>query len=404
MNKVLVIDLAQSAEGRHGWILTDLAGGHVLDSGQAPDVAALAAVTADEDLEQVLALAPGPDVVLRRAGLPARNTAQARAAAPFLLEDDLSVDPSRLHFALGPAAEDGTRWIAAVDREVMAGWQTALRPFDEIGVTLVPEPLAIAVPAHGLTLIEREGRVLASGADIAFAAEAELMPLLLPEVLADIEKIYFYGDRPAAVTPEGGWGARIVTRKDPLSLEAFLRKAAAEPAADRVDLLQGPFALRRRFAKQLGPWRRAGVLAASLLLAFLALQISLGVRYDLLADKAYAQAEARFREAFPETRRVVNPRTQMKARLNELRSAGSDAYLRLNESLFRALARSPSVRLESLRYDGGRQQLTVNLSFDAYDQIEPIKTALGDDGFAVEEGGTRQGGERLVGDLTVRVP
>ena len=87
---------------------------------------ALADVPADR-ADQVWAVVPGGDVLMRRVEIPARSDAQARAALPYLLEDDVAVELDGLHFAMGPAGGDGRRPVAVVSKTKMDIW-TGLRP------------------------------------------------------------------------------------------------------------------------------------------------------------------------------------------------------------------------------------------------------------------------------------
>jgi len=136
--------------------------------------------------------------------------------------------------------------------------------------------------------------------------------------------------------------------------------------------------------------------------ACLALVIFKGVSHTRAADAYRARAEAAYRTAFPEDRRVVNPRSQMQAKLAQLRGDASDRFLSLSAALSDSVRAVDAVSLSAVRFDGAREELQVDILFNSYADIEALKRAAAERGLAFDEGGQRQSGDRFTGDAVVR--
>ena len=132
----------------------------------------------------------------------------------------------------------------------------------------------------------------------------------------------------------------------------------------RLNLLQGEYSTRERVGRRLRPWYPAAALLALLVLV----QIVRGtVDYVSLKHRDAAlqtQIEAVFRGAFPEVRRIVNPRAQMQHRLDELRhlvGAGGGGAFEMLAVAGPVLHASQGLQLQSLRYKVGQMDLELQL-------------------------------------------
>lgn len=336
--------------------------------------------------ERVIMVVPGTDVTLHRVTLPARTETQARTALPYALEDEVAGDVNDLHMALGPAGDGQTRLAAVVARTRMEDWRRMLIDLGLEADVMVPDYLAIPAPAEEAQTLALEGRtVVTLGPRGGFAVEAELLPAVL---------------RPA-MERVGLAAARNLTLDEGaflLAVHARLRDGAP------LNLLQGGFGPRRRWLFDFTFWRNAAALLALVLVGYGLLLGSEAWRMESRADALEARAEALFRETFPEVRRVVNPAVQMRTRLNGLRSASSDHFLRLTTVLFRSLQSADQARLEALRFDQARGELVADVSYGSYRDMEIIKAAVERQNARLEEGAARQMDGRTMGEIMVRLP
>ncbi|MEM6852343.1 MAG: type II secretion system protein GspL, partial [Pseudomonadota bacterium] len=368
--------------------------------------------------ERTLAIVPGAHVALKVVELPAKTDAQARAAAPFLLEDDVAEDIDQSHLALGPAraprgGEDGgtARAVAIVSRTRLAAWRA---PFDaaELRLThMTPDYLAVAPERRNGALWDLGDRLVAAFVDDAgersgFALEPELATTLIGPCAqrAGAETVELRSMRAGALMEAMGQDGPNLAIGAAGGAQAFLAEALTAFAAERpLNLLQGSFAPRRDWAKATRPWRAAAAFAGFALAASVFLFVGEAARNNAKAEAYRARAEALYRETFPEDKRVVNPRSQMRARLGAMRGDASDGFLRLSAGLAASVEAVDAVSLSAVRFDSARDELQIDLLFNTYEDVEAVKREADALGLSIEEGGQRQLGDRLSGDAVVRL-
>lgn len=323
----------------------------------------------------VVLVVPGVDAVARWMRLPGRNDAQARAAAALLLEDERALGDEALHLALGPPVVDGERLVVAVAAARMQGWLNLARLHGLEPTAVVPDHLLLPEPEDEEPVAAPAGGLLAvRGRRLAFAAEADLAPVLLD-----------------------GRAPRLVD--DPEAVERLWAQGAAQPA---VDLLQGEFAPsdgRRLEPRMLV---RAAVLAGLLLLSPIVLNVGQAVRLNLAADGAEAETARTASAVLPKGTAVNDPAGQTAAQLARMELAAGGGPAGLAAHLFRALSDIDQAQLESLTSsDDGA--LRASISHVNYSDMELLGDALRRGEVAFREEGTRQEAGRIVSDIILGV-
>ncbi len=406
MTKSLILALSAEPGGPVIWGLGSDAG----TPGTSPRVEATGRVSGLDqaaelplgEADRIIAVVPGSDVLARDVTLPARRESEARAAVPYLLEDDLASDPETLHFALGKAGEGGARRVAVVASDTMERWRATLEPIvKDRAYALIADFEALEPPRDGARVVDRGDRVIVVPSDRAgFTTEPELAPMVMPETLGEVTTIRLETDQAERLT-EGFTSASVATAPA-LTDGAYFSEVLDAVREGRVtDLLQGRFAPDGDFSLSLDVWRRATVLAATVALAYAIMLAGQGWHYDRLADDRHAQALGVFRTAFPEVTRIVNPQAQMNAELAALKGGGTDDYLRLSSLLFDSVENLPGVELRDLRYMAERGEVAASIAYGAYGDVEALKTAVANRGGVFGEGGSRQRGDRIIGEITI---
>ena len=349
------------------------AGDKLVHSGRLPPAEKLAAPLP----ARVIAVVPGTAVLLREVQVPSQSDSAVRKAAPFLLEDDLAVDAADMHFALG-AATDAGRWVAAVSHADMQRWQEQITALGVRATHLVPDYLAVRAAGEAPRIVDAGTHVIVRSGQGAFAAEAALLPWLTD------------GTFPPATQ---------------ISETTRLEEAAAEVNDGApLNLLQGAYAPRRDWHGVGQVWRRAAALSAAAAVVGLMVLVSDGLRLARDADAATARAEAIARQALPETKRIVNPRAQVRAALTELQSKGGNGFLRASSVLFTAVSEVDGVQINTLRFDAKQGDITATLSLPSFEAMERVKAAVKQRGGALQEGAARQDGGRVAAEITVKQP
>lgn len=324
----------------------------------------------DATADRCWVLVRGTEATAHTVALPREaNERRLTAAAAFALEEALAADPADLHFALGAAGE-AKRLVVVASHAAMKSWTAQLAALGVKADLLLPDFLAISKGP-----ISHDGLVLAKTAEGGFAAEASLAALVLDESQAGIP-------------------ARSATE--------FLQDTYATLLLSApVNLLQGAYAPKRDWGATFRPWRRAGALAAGVVLAVVASLAIEGLRLDRQAEAATARAEAVFRAALPEVKRVVNPRAQMRAHLQGANLTGG-GFLALSEIVVGAVAAVPDSEITTLRFEAKRGEVAATFSLPSFEAVERVKAELAGRGGQVQEGGARQDGARILADVTVK--
>jgi len=355
--------------------------------------------------DDVWVIVSGTAVLTRSVAVPPQADVHLRKAVAFMLEDELAVDSAEMHFALGgeTAAEDRT--VAAVSHSAMNTWRERLAALGLKPTLLVPDYLAVTAMAGQVVVVDRGNVVSVRHGATGFTIEPTALEWLLESAFKGVERIRLLSNAPAALLagPLGPYGDRV--QSEPLSDAKLLAEAyAALKSGAPLNLLQGAYAPRRNWGAIGREWRRAAMLAGAAVLLGLSLMIIDSMRLSRHAEVAAARAEAVFRQAVPEAKRVVNPRAQIRASLQDLKARASTGFLQSSDILFGVVGEVDGAEIQTLRFDAKRGETAVTLSIPSYDAIERVKSGVKARGGVVQEGGARQDGDRIIADIAVRLP
>lgn len=355
----------------------------------------------------VFAFACGPVVSVHAVSLPTRSVSQARTAAPFALEDELAVDPSDVHAAVAPN-DDGQTWsVAVVDRDAMAAWSSSLTQLKIQPDALVPESAALAPKQGQVIIADRESYVVAAFHNgPGFACEPDLFPHIFGAVLTgvSVDQIAMYSDRPHTLLPAGEVDLSTVVKNAHLTNSAYEARLVEGALQANLNLLQGPFAARRRWLDIKKSWGGLAAVAGLCVISYLALLALEGLQFSRQTQSAEAEIESVFRQALPDVMRMVNPRIQLQARLNSAQGSSQDAFLSYSTVLIDSVLTVPGSSVEALQFDSSRGVLSASLSLSDYADMERIRTLVTQRGLSLAEGGSRQQSGRILGDVTVKAP
>ena len=322
---------------------------------------------------RVAAAVPGDAVTVHWLEVPAGLAPAQAGAAARLMAAEVSAQPvSDMHVAVGPEAEgDLLRAVALVPALTMAGWIGRLQARGLDPDVVIPEPLLLQPPAEGLVRHDRGSIPLYRGPTEAFSVEPGLAEIII-------------GKAPVETIDAGRFEAGL----------------AAAVAAPPVDLRQGAFAKRRRWAIE-WPWvRRMAMLGAAILLVTLAIQIAAILRYTYAADALEAETAAVAAAALPGLGQVSDPSAALERRLSELGGGGA-GYSALAAAMFGAVQATPNVQLTAMTFDrDGSLRATVQGDMPA--TFSSLEQRIEAAGFEAELGAIRSGGGQPTAEMTVR--
>ena len=310
----------------------------------------------------LILIAPGEAVTLHRATLPSPKRSTWARAIPYALEDQVAEDIETLHFAFSALPDGAYLPVAVVAHDALRGWLDRCNQAGLTPTAVIPEPLLLPWrEGEWSVLLEPQRAVVRTGRWEGFAAERDLLELLLNQALAEA------GDaKPQRLRVWGGSLPTLATTNVELLREdgppePLQWLASAGQPAQAINLLQGPYSRQAHWGRWLRPWKAAAALAAVWLLIQGIAQL---YEYRSLQQEQVSlrtEIELVFKDAVPGATRIVNPRVQLETRLRELRpaSASSSGFLELLARGGQPLTQFSAVTLRSFSYRDGQLDLDL---------------------------------------------
>lgn len=364
---------------------------------------------------RVALLVPGADVSHFEIPLPSGNEAKLLQLAPFALEDQVSEDVDRLHFAVGSRdAATGLVPVAVTDRQQMQQWLAQAAELQLLPRAVFAESdLAPLLPGHVTMLITGEQLLMRND-----AARPVLLPAADPALALDM--LLGPDADPGTVhlvvhaSPEDwpGHAAAIERLRDRVAsfrvqlssggLLALFAQGLAQSAP--VNLLQGEFRPQQSERISWHKWRGAAALALVLLV------IHAGASWwslrQLRAESARLDDEIAqlYSAIFPGQAPGADPRRTLEQRLQALagESGRQGELLAMLAAVAAARQNVPVRPLQSLTFRPGSLQLRLEAP-DAT-TLEQFNQALRAGGYtaSLTSGGPR--GATYEGLVEIKAP
>lgn len=339
----------------HWWWLEQ---GRVRQSGRSSLEQALAQWKKKDRLWLLL---PPPQAMLYAVDAVAGHFRQMQKAAPWALEDQLLQPVEAL--AIQPAQQPvASRWpVAVIEQDVLQRYQQTLEVHGIARAALMPAVAALPgsrqAPALWLT---RGWLVWHNGTQAHVVAQDQWQGLLRCSDLgldtAEHLRLWRDDDQPL---PDDWDPAHPLWQGKPIQPETGHPLATGELPDNR----QRPLWAWLHAAAQKAPsWRWTALLALLLLASWLGRDYWLMQRWNHQADQLKQQMEQIYRRSFPDARRVVDARAQMRQRLDALRRAAGEQVEGSLPALLQQVGPAltqPGLSLQSLRYRRGALELEV---------------------------------------------
>ncbi|MDO6459327.1 type II secretion system protein GspL [Granulosicoccaceae sp. 1_MG-2023] len=404
MSKNIIVSVLDDDLDEVSWLVCDDQGSPV----SASRTATLEQAATQVEGRRVTVVVPADWVVLLSAEMPASAASRLTRLLPNVLEEQLSEDVEKLHFAPGKRRA-GNRWpVAVISHERMQRMQARFEACGLRPTEVRPEPLALPLFGENdssWTALQREGALVARlGADSGFGIETDLGPLLLSRSLEDAgeEKpaglVLFNASADEAVEISG---FDAVEERPCTDRTALYAKGVFN--TEGINLFQGDYSIKQRFDKAWKPWRGVMALAALLLVTLWAGKF---IEYRQLGSIVAGQRAAMteiVKRTFPDVKRVTNPQRQMRSELRKLGAGVSNTgFVPVMDVVSRAVSANGKTTLNSVNYKTGRMDL--DLQTDALGTLDVIKREVESAGpysLSVESANQVDGGIR--GRLRVEV-
>ncbi|MCG9697903.1 type II secretion system protein GspL [Shewanella sp. Isolate11] len=394
MSERLFIRLGRSIDQSCSWLVWSEQEQEIIASGELADANALSTLTERAGNRPVDILVPASAITLTSVALPEKGQRQAVKALPFMLEENLAENVDELHFVTGPRDGESLS-VAVVAHEQMQSW---LEWLTEAGIRarqIVPDCLALplqdcqwAAMKFGQDYLLRTSNGAGVSLDATWFAAA--LPKLAnaeqsePTTLASYSELDIDG---------------VEVKQQPLDLPMLVLAKGILNAP--LNLLSGIYTPKREYGKHLMLWRNSAIV---LLVALVLALVNKGLNIHQMnsqSEQLQQQSAAIFKQVVGSSR-VVNVRSQMDSTLRSLQgSGGGAAFFTMLDDLKDAFIKVPDLKPTSLRFEGTRNELRMQITAKSYAQIEQF-TQLISDRFDVDAGAMNSGEDQVTSTLTLR--
>ena len=318
--------------------------------------------------------------------LPVSDLRTARQAAPFAIEERVAQPIEDMRLAL--AAQGDGRFVVAATAQTVIDTIAASLVASQLAPRLVtPEFCSVPCAVNTWTIsIEDECAIIRVDTTTALKTRLAdlnvLIPLLRREYTATTQVIVHASASPSGFPEQLLHGLDLQWRP-PLQDEDRLRELAQSTAPLVLIDASSTTAAQAR-GRQL--WRATAAVAVCLVVIYPLLLGWQQVRLSQIEAHLDQRNEALFRAAFPDIRRVVNPRVQADQALAGLRARAQRAppFLELlaHVDSVRAQGFPSGTRVVQASYAAGALELGIEAT--GMDVVETVRSALKDGGLQAE--------------------
>ncbi|MCU7904296.1 MAG: type II secretion system protein GspL [Candidatus Thiodiazotropha sp. (ex Epidulcina cf. delphinae)] len=360
---------------------------------------------------RTLVLIPATELLITAVKIPTRNRQRLLQAIPFSLENELTEDIDRLHFAAGHIDGENTTPVIVIAREKLDHWLETLESAGIEPMGIYPDLLCLPLHNDCWTLYQDNQLLLArtnphQGFCVDTANGEAYLKLAVQQsgehVPKQVEFLQLTGSSPVIDLGEALPDCDVKTLDigSRARLTALLAGNLAEK--QQINLLQGDYLRVDKMTLQWKRWLPAAVLAS----VFVGLSMALTLRdhFDYQHQSTELQARIRqtFQQAFPEVKRVVDPKVQMEQQLKAMQSGQAGGFAQF-ASLFvpsaSVIKNSPDTTLEGVSYRDG--QLNLQLTIKELQALETLKKMIEAKRLGVEIRSANVSGDQVSSHLRI---
>ncbi len=403
MAEVIVLHCHDSRCEQVSW---SIRGGVVNDSAEG---------TLEEAAEQArgrraLVLIPASEVLLTQVRIPTRNRQRLLQAIPFSLENELTEDIDDLHFAAGSINADQITPVMVIARQRLDDWLSRL---EEVGL----EPMGLFAD---LTCLPREENawslyqddhylLIQTGLNQGFSVDTMNAGAVLGMALQQAQdhpphKLilhYLEGVEPAAGLESIAADCEMLFQSLPSrsQLTALLGSNLNEKT--QINLLQGEYLRVDKMTLQWKRWLPAAALGAVFAGLSMATTVKDYYSYEQQSKSLDLEIRKTFQQAFPDIKRIVDPKVQMEQQLKALQGSGAGftRFATLFVPAAEIVKNAPNTTLESISFRDG--QLDLQLTIKELQALEPLKNQLQAAGLNVEIRSANASGSQVTSHIRI---
>ncbi len=340
-----------------------------------------AAIVAQQ--HKVVVLLDSSNVHLNHVQLPTSNRQRMLRAIPYALEDQLAEDIENFHFVIGKTDPHYGTPVAGIRKDTIEG---LLATFNQAGISIdavIPDAICSPAAPDQWSVLFHAGKALVQfEALIGSVIDTANLPLLLQASLGKAERkpekiVYFYldGEEPDPALEQIDTDVEII--KVAYNTHPLVVFCGEFSRAKSLNLLQGKYKPRRKSGGQWYRWRLAASLAAVWLLLYAGINLVELNSLESRNAELGIQIEKIYKQSFPGSKRIVNPRVQMEQKLNELRGGGGpqgSQFLALLTESVSAISGQKDIEIQSIDFRNNR--MDIGLTGTNLQSVETLNRQL----------------------------
>jgi general secretion pathway protein L len=335
---------------------------------------------------RTLVLVPSSELLITSVNIPTRNRQRLLQAIPFSLENELTEDIDELHFAAGNMDSNNITPVAVVSRSQLEAWLETLESAGIEPLGMFPDILSLPIESDAWSLYENQHQLqIRTQNNMGYCVDGvnggEFLNLALQQAAESTpQKLILYRlngvdselDLPI-IAPECEIIEREIAKPDDIT--QLLAENLHEKQS--LNLLQGEYLRVDKTTLQWKRWLPAAVMALILIVLSIGSSIQEYNHYDEQSKQLHAQIRETFQQAFPDVKRIVDPKAQMEQRLKSLQRGQSGGFAQF-ASLFvpsaSVIKNSPNTTLQNISFRDG--QLNLQLTIKELQALETLKKTI----------------------------
>ncbi len=304
--------------------------------------------------------------------LPTQNMQKMLKLVPYAIEEFVAEDIEDFHFVVSKNKHSDTTSVVGIDRTTLKNIIELFQQNNIVVEKIIPDVLCLAASDKQWSCLNFEqDSYLQTDTLNGMVLSHEILPYVIKNKLQDEdqnkpEKILLFSEQgnPTAfdelqIDNDDIEIINISYNTHPLVVFCGQYKQALA-----LNLLQHKFKPKRESAGYWHHWR----LAASLAVVWLTLHLGVtSFQYSQLKDKnniTKAEIEKIYKKAFPKSRKIVNPRSQMEQKLNALKGnsggSGNGLMFLLAESFGTLSQDKKNITLQSLTFRNNKMDIGLD--------------------------------------------
>ena len=304
--------------------------------------------------------------------LPTQNMQKLLKAVPYAIEEFIAEDIEDFHFVVAKNKNSDTTSVVGIDKTTLKNIITIFQQHNITVEKIIPDVLCLTASDRQWACLNFEQvSYLQTDTLNGMVLSHDILPYVINSKLQDEkqtkpEKILLFSeqDKPPAFDQLQIDDDAIEIINISFNTHPLVVFCGQYKQASTLNLLQNKFKPKRKSSGYWQHWR----LAASLAVVWLTLHLGLtGFQYSQLKDEnniTKAEIEKIYRQAFPKSRKIVNPRSQMEQKLNALKgssgNSSSGLVFLLAESFGTLSQDRKNITLQSLTFRNSKMDIQLD--------------------------------------------